>query len=89
MWTRKPTRIGGQTAPDDWVVCWRGQRCGRVLRVHSPATESRTAWHWSAWCDPAAHGRCEDFAEGLENVRRAVIAAGGKMSGSHPDMDLG
>jgi hypothetical protein len=79
--------IGGQAAQDDWLVCWQGQACGRVHLGHAPC--ARPVWIWAAWCYPGAQGRCDDLAEGLDCVRRAVIAAEGRMSGHHPDLRLG
>ncbi len=86
MWTRKPCVIGGQAAPDDWLVLWCGQDCGRVHLTYSPINAQRAVWAWTAWCDPAADGRCDTLAEGCDLVRRSVIAAGGRMSGSRGDL---
>ena len=88
MWTRKKTVIGGRAADDDWIVCWRARECGRVVRVHSPPGQTKSTWSWSAWSYPSGLGRCDTLAEGLDHVRRTVIAAGGKMSGNRIDLDM-
>ena len=88
MWTRKKTLIGGQTADNDWIVRWRGRDCGRVMRVHSPGSETKLTWSWSAWSYPSGYGRCDTLAEGLDHVRCTVIAAGGKMSGNRVNLDM-
>lgn len=88
MWTRRRTVIGGQTAPDDWNVLCHGRKCGRVMRVTLTNSDTPAAWQWSAWCYPTANGRCDTMEAALECVRQAVIAAGGRMSGSDPDIVL-
>jgi hypothetical protein len=88
MWTRKPTLIGGKTAPDDWLVLCQGQACGRVYLTHSAVSEARTRMEWSALSYPGGHGPCETLEEGCHQVRDRIVADGGRMAGRGPDIAL-
>lgn len=75
MWTRTPTVIAGETAPDDWIVRRDGRDVGRVIRARNHPIE--TPWSWCSW---PAKGRSQrgyvtTMDEALEAVRQAVIAA--------------
>lgn len=72
MWTRRPTVIGGQTAPDDFVIQRGGQSVGRVCRaVALPGTRP---FHWMTWTYPSANGRSETFDQALHELREAIRA---------------
>lgn len=87
-WTRKKTRIGNQTAPNDWTIYANGFPCGRVHPVPSPLVNMRDIWFWSCWCNPSASGRTDSFEQALEQIRVAVIRADGRMSGRYADIKL-
>lgn len=86
MWTRKPCVIGGTAPPDDWLILYCGRDCGRVYLTPVASPDRLSVWRWSAWCLPGSQGEARTLADGCEAVRRAVIAAGGRMGGDRADL---
>lgn len=70
MWTRRPTLIGGQTAPDDFTVLRRDQPVGRVTRA--VAIPGATPFAWMTWTYPADNGRAQTLDEALDQLRCAI-----------------
>jgi hypothetical protein len=63
----RPTVIGGDTAPDDYVVLWNDLPIGRVLKQPG-VPMGRPNWHWGVTFpgrpQPAGHrGNCSDLDE--------------------------
>lgn len=70
MWTRRPTLIGGQTAPDDVTVLRHAQAVGRVTR--SVAIRGAAPYAWMTWTYPADSGRAQSLDEALDQLRAAI-----------------
>lgn len=69
-WTRRPTIIGGQVAPDDWIVLRDGVALGRVYR--RPYIPGTPAFWWGSWTHPPQQGHVETMDAALEMCRRAI-----------------
>lgn len=70
MWTRRPTLIGGQTAPDDVTVLRHDQAVGRVTR--SVAIQGAAPYAWMTWTYPADNGRAQSLDDALDQLRAAI-----------------
>ena len=69
-WSRRPTLIGGRTAPDDWSVLRDGVAVGRVHP--RPYMVDGPKLTWSTWTLPSQSGSAETLEDALEAIRQAV-----------------
>lgn len=74
----RKTVIGGETAPDDWLVIWDGLSVGRILRQPGMPT-NRPNWSWGVILPnkPQAdwmRGICSDLEECKRRFRVAWSA---------------
>ncbi|QBF32122.1 hypothetical protein [Thalassococcus sp. S3] len=65
--------IGGQTAPDDYVVRYRGQtwEVGRVMFYDSGPQQR---WQWSTFTYPCANGVAYSLNVALDELKVAIMA---------------
>lgn len=70
MWALKPTRIAGETIPDDMVILRHRQVVGRVHRGNDWDREPR--YRWSTFTYPCNQGTSPSFAEATHALREAV-----------------
>ncbi|QBF31502.1 hypothetical protein [Thalassococcus sp. S3] len=69
--TYSPCIIGGQTAPGDYVIRYRGgEPLARVCFYQSGPTD---CWHWNTFTYPCASGKAERLPAALDAVKRAVL----------------
>ena len=88
MWNRKPCSVGAKDAPDDWLILCLGYECGRVYLTPVASPHQLTAWRWSAWSMPGAQGEAPTLEDACNEVRRTIVAAGGRMSGARLDVPI-
>ena len=69
-WTRRPTVINGQAAPNDWIILRDGVALGRVYQA--PYIPGTPAFWWGSWTHPPQQGRVETMAAALQACRTAI-----------------
>ncbi|MCK1402003.1 hypothetical protein IVB45_17630 [Bradyrhizobium sp. 4] len=79
----RKTVIGGQTAPDDWLVIWNGISIGRILR--QPGMPSgRPNWSWGVILpNKPQHDWMRGTCSDLEDCKRRFRVA---WSALHPKL---
>jgi hypothetical protein len=77
MLTLRPTRIAGETAPDDWSVLCDGRVIGRMMRQIVGA-QSSTPWGWSITVPLPTIPGSQGGAESLEGAKAAFRIAWAK-----------
>jgi hypothetical protein len=69
--TMRPCRIGGRTAPNDYLVSYQGSPIGRIF--HQELGFARW-WIWAIQTFPAADGRSDTLEQAQAQLKAAVLA---------------